>query len=107
MSKFTDFIDNIVDKGKTLAKEDLKKLVENGKKDQSDFVRKQAKNLERWTLMLAEGELTPEGYKKLVQQMEVLNQLETIKIEVGAKASAQRLADGIQKLVIDGLFGLI
>jgi hypothetical protein len=107
MSKFTDFIDNIVDEGKTLAKEELKKLVENGKKDQSDFVRLQAENLERWTVMLAEGSLTPEGYKKLVQKMEVLTQLETIKIKVSAKASAQRLADGIQKLVIDGLFGLI
>lgn len=107
MSKFTDFIDGIVDKGKILAKDELKQLVVNAKKDQSDFVRLQAENLERWTVLLAQHDLTPKGYKILVKKMEVLTQLEIIKLTVEAKASAQRLADGIQKLVIDSLFALI
>jgi hypothetical protein len=107
MSTFTGFIDGIVDEGKTLAKKELKQLVSDAKKDQSDFVRLQAENLERWTVMLAEGDLTSKGYKKLVQKMEVLTQLEVIKLKVSAKASAQRLAAGIQTLVIDSLFALI
>ena len=57
--------------------------------------------------MLAAGELTPAGFKKLVLKMDVLTKLETIKLEVAAKASAQRLADGIQKHVIDGLCKLL
>jgi hypothetical protein len=107
MSKFTDFIDGIVDEGKTLAKGELKKLVADAKKDKSDFVRLQAENLERWTVMLAEGDLTPKGYKLLVKKMEVLTQLEVIKLKVRAKASAQRLADGIKRLVVERLFALI
>lgn len=107
MSKFTDFIDGLADEGKTLAKAELKQMVADAKKDQSDFVRLQAENLERWTVMLAEGDLTAKGYKKLVQKMEVLTQLDVIKLKVAAKASAQRLADGIQILVIDSLFALI
>ena len=107
MSKFTDFIDGIVDEGKTLAKAELKQLVTDAKNDQSDFVRLQAENLERWTVMLAEGDLTTKGYKKLVNKMEVLTQLEVIKLKVRAKASAQRLADGIRRLVVDSLFALI
>jgi len=39
--------------------------------------------------------------------MDVLTKLETIKLEVAAKASAQRLAEGIQKYVIDGLCKLL
>jgi hypothetical protein len=39
--------------------------------------------------------------------MDVLKKLETIKLEVAVKASAQRLADGIQKHVIDGLCMLL
>jgi len=39
--------------------------------------------------------------------MDVLTELETIKLDVAAKASAQRLADGIKKLVIDGLCKLL
>lgn len=107
MSKFTDFVDSIKDPAGKLAKTELKNLISSAKKDQSDFVRLQAENLERWTVMLADEEITPAGYKKLVRKMEVLTQLEVIKLKVMAKASAQRLADGVQNLVVNGLFKLI
>ncbi len=107
MSKFTNFIDNVADTSGKLAKKELKQLVASAKKDKSDFVRLQAENLERWTVMLAEGELTVKGYKLLVKKMEVLNQLENIKLKVTAKASAQRLASGIEDLFVKGLFSLI
>ena len=107
MSKFTDYIDGLADKTSVLAKDELKELILSAKKDNSEFVRMQAENVERWTIMLAAGELTPAGYKKLVSKMEVLTKLETIKLEVAANASAQCLADGIQKHVIDGLCKLL
>lgn len=107
MSKFTDFIDGLVDDNKELAKDELKALVASAKNDKSDFVRLQAENLERWTVMLADKNITPAGYKLLVKKMEVLTQLEVIKLKVEAKASAQRLATGIQDLVIKALFSLI
>ena len=107
MSKFTDYIDGFEDKTSTLAKDELKKLIISAKKDKSEFVRMQAENVERWIVELAAGELTPVGFKKLVSKMDVLAKLETIKLEVAAKASAQRLADGIQKHVIDGLCKLL
>lgn len=107
MSKFTAFIDGLADETKTLAKAELKELIASAKRDESDFVRLQAENLERWTVMLADGELTPKGYKLLVQKMEVLTQLEVIKLKVKAKASAQRLAEGIRELVVKGLFSVI
>jgi hypothetical protein len=107
MSKFTDFIDGLVDDANKLAKDEIKTLVATAKKDGSDFVRLQAENLERWTVMLAERDLTPKGYKKLVKKMEVLTQLEVIKLSVQAKASAQRFSQGIADLVVNGLFKLI
>ena len=107
MSQFTDYIDGFADKTSTLAKDELKELIISAKKDKSEFVRMQAENVERWTEQLATGELTPAGFKKLVSKMDVLANLETIKLEVAAKASAQRLADGIQKHEIDGLCKLL
>jgi len=107
MSAFDQFIDKLQDNGKLLAKTELKNLIHTGKQDSSDFVRLQAENLERWTLMLADGDLTAAGYKKLVTKMEVIAHLETIKLNVQARASANRLANGIQHLVIKGLFSLI
>lgn len=107
MSKFTNFIDSIKDESGKLAKNELKKLVSTAKKDPSDFVRLQAENIERWTVMLYEEELTVAGYKKLVKKMEVLTQLEKIKLKVTAKASAQRLSEGIKELFVKQLFTLL
>ena len=107
MSKFTDFIDGIKDNSGKLAKGELKKLISEAKKDESDFVRLQAENLERWTVMVAEGDLTVKGYKKLVKKMEVLTQLDVIKLKASAKASAQRLANGIEDMVVKGLITLL
>jgi hypothetical protein len=107
LSKFTDYIDGLADMTSTLDKDELKELVSSSRKDESEFVRLQAVNIEHWTVMLAEGEITPTGFKNLVSQMDVLNKLETDKLESAAKASAQRLSEGIQKHVIDGLCKLL
>lgn len=107
MSKFTDFIDGLKDEGGRLAKAELKELIASAKQEESDFVRLQAANLERWATMLADGDLTPAGFKKLVKKMEILAQLETIRLSVKAKAAAQRLADGIRSYVVKQLFALI
>lgn len=107
MSKFTDFIDGLKDTGGRLAKAELKALIASAKKEESDFVRLQAANLERWVGMLADGDLTRAGFKKLVKKMEVLTELERIRLTVKAKAAAQRLADGIRTHVVNQLFALI
>jgi hypothetical protein len=107
MSKFTDYIDSIKDETSTLAKDELKELISSAKNDKSEFVRLQAVNVEHWTVMLAAGKLTPKGFKQLVSKMDVLDKMETMKLDVAAKASAQRLADGIQEHIIDGLCKLL
>jgi hypothetical protein len=107
MSKFTDYIDGFKDETSMLAKEEFKELILSARNDESEFVRLQAVNLEHWIVMLAAGQVTPAGFKMLVANMDVLTELETIKLDVAAKASAQRLAEGIQKYVIDGLCKLL
>ena len=107
MSKFSDFVDGLKDQAGVLAKDELKRLVVESKADASEFVSRQAENLETWTVMLADGQLTPAGFRKLVKRMEVLGDLQALKLKVQAKAAAQRLRDGIEDLVIEALFKLI
>ena len=107
MSKFTDYIDGLPDKNGTLAKDELKELIRWARDDGSEFVRLQAVNLERWVDMLAAGKITSAGFKRLVEQMDILAELETLNLDAEAKASARHLADGIQKHVIDGLCELL
>jgi hypothetical protein len=107
MSKFTDYIDGFKDETSMLAKEEFKELILSARNDESEFVRLQAVNVEHWIVMLAAGQVTPAGFKRLVMNMDVLTELENIKLDVAAKASAQRLAEGIQKYLIDGLCKLL
>ena len=107
MSTFEQFIDNLHDAEQQLSKTALKSLITAAKQDGSDFVRLQAENLEHWTVMLANGDISAKGYKKLVEKMDILAELETLRLSVETKTSAQRLAEGIQHLVIKGLFALI
>ena len=45
MSKFTDYIDGFTDETSTLAKDELKELIISAKRDESEFVRLQAKQI--------------------------------------------------------------
>jgi hypothetical protein len=107
MSKFTDYIDGLAEKNPTLARDELKELIRSARNDESEFVRLQAVNVERWIVMLAAGEITSAGFTRLVTQMEILTEPETIELDAAAKASAKRLAEGIQKHIIDGLCKLL
>lgn len=107
MSRISDFLDSLLHDGGALAKDELLGLLAAAKKDKSDFVRRQAANLERWTVLLADGELSPSAYKDLVRNMEIVAHLEVIKLKVRAMAGAQRLSAGIRDLVIGQLFKLI
>jgi len=107
MSKFTDYIDGLTDKTSQLAKDELKELILSAKNDSSEFVRLQAVNIEHWTVMLAAGKLTPAGYQRLIMNMDVITELETIGLDDATKAGARRLAEGIQKHIINGLCKLL
>lgn len=107
MSKFSDYIDSLKDENSLFAKEELKTLILSARNDASEFVRLQAVNIEHWTNMLAAGRLTPAGYTRLVEKMDVFTELENIKLDAASQASAKRLADGVQKHILNGLCKLI
>ena len=107
MSTFEQFIDKLNDQEQPLAKTELKALIANAKQDDSQFVRLQAENIEHWTLMLVNGDISAAGYKKLIKKMEILADLETLKLDIETKIRAQSLAESIRNIVIKQLFCLI
>lgn len=107
MSKFMDYIDGIADESSTLAKEELKGLILSAKKDESEFVRLQAVNVEHWIVMLAAGQVTPAGFKRLVTIWTFSQNWRPLSWMSRLRPVAQRLADGIQKHIIDGLCKLL
>lgn len=106
-SNWEVFIDNLKDDTGKLAKDELKGLVKAAKKDSDAFIKKQGKKLERYLDQLAAGEITKEQFKEYVEDIRDITEAQKLKMSAAAKASAQRLADGITSLVIDGLLSLV
>ena len=89
------------------AKDDLKKLIADAKNDSSQFIKKQAKSLEKYIEELAEGELSKEEFEDLVKGLTSLDTMEFHRLSAEVKARAQELANQMTELVIDGLLKMV
>lgn len=106
-AKWEDFIDNIRNDGATLLKEELKSLILNTKDDSQAFIQRQGEKLELYLNQLAEGSITKEQFEGYVIDIRDLTKMQSLKMTVAGKASAQRIVKGITKLVINGLMAMI
>lgn len=106
-SNWETFIDNLKDGAGVLAKDELKNLVNTAKTDSDAFIKSQGQQLELYLSQLAAGQITKDQFEEYILDMKDLTEMEALKMSVAAKASAQRLVDGITNLVINGLLTLI
>jgi hypothetical protein len=102
-----DFISGLKDNSGKLAKDELKSLITWAVNEDVDFIKKQGEDLERYLTQLANGQITKQQFDGYIRDMKRLARMEALQGSVAAKAAAQRLADGIQSLIIDGLLALI
>ncbi|MBI3811105.1 MAG: hypothetical protein HY283_02710 [Nitrospirae bacterium] len=105
--KWESFVDHLKDTNGVLAKGELKTLVSLAKIDSDEFVKKQGVKLERYLNQLALGEITPEEFKGYVADLQTLTGIQSLKMQVAAKASAQRLCKGIEDIILNGLMRLL
>ena len=101
------FLDELKDEAGTLAKEELKDLLLKSLTDSNEFLKKQAVKVERYLNQLAAGEITKEQFEGYMKDIESLTRMQALKLTVEAKARAQRLADGIQNLILDKMLKLL
>ncbi len=106
-SIWEDFIDNIKDETGKLAKDELKDLVKNAKDDSTEFIKEQGEKLERYITQLAKSEINKSQFEGYVLDLADLTEMEANKRTVAAKASAQRLVEGVKNIIIDNLLSLI
>lgn len=102
-----DFVNSLKDEASSLAKGELIGLITSATTDGDEFVRKQAGKVERYLNQLALGEITKEDFITNMKNIQRLNEMQLLKLSVAAKASAQRLNDGIQNMILGNLLKLI
>ncbi len=89
------------------AKNDLKKIIAEAKSDSSQFIKNQAKSLEKYLEAFAKGDTTKQEFEDLVKGLTSLDTLEFHRLSAEVKSRAQELANQMTELVIDGLLKMI
>jgi hypothetical protein len=106
-SKWEDFIDNLGNESAALLKDELRTLITTAKDDSQAFIQRQGEKLELYLNQLAEGSITKEQFEGYITDIKDLTRMQSLKMSVAGKASAQRIVKGITKLVINGLMAAL
>ena len=106
-SKWENFIDTLENESATLLKTELRDLITTAKDDSKEFIHRQGEKLELYLNQLADGSITKDQFEGYVTDIKDLTKMQSLKMSVAGKASAQRLVKGITKLVINGLLAMI
>ncbi len=101
------FLDQIKDDSGSLAKGELTNFIDMAKNDNDNFIKEQGNKMETYLTQLATGNITKENFESYILDLKDLSEMQMLKMTVAAKASAQRLVDGISKLILDGLVKLL
>ena len=106
-ANWEDFVSNLKDGAGSLLRMELSDLITNAKGDSDAFIKRQGEKLELYLNQLANGQITKEQFQGYVCDIRDLTEMHALKMSVAGKASAQRLVDGVIKLVINGLIAMV
>lgn len=104
MSDFSNFLGVLRDKLKELAQTSWGEYKEAAIQDGRSFVDKTRADLERWTKLLATGELSKEDFAWLVKGKEDLAELEALKLAGLAAAQLDQFRHDLVDTVIGTAF---
>ncbi len=104
MTKADEF-SNAVRKGaKDLAKNSFGEFVDEAAKDAQAFLDKAQSDLQRWTKLLANGKLTEQDFRDLVQAKKALAEIRALTQAGVTLTKIERFRSDLINLVIDSAF---
>lgn len=101
MSSLNEILDAIKDEALNLTKTELKELLNKTKADSHDLVRKNAKKIESWLVMLAEGELDKEEFDALIDARKRIVREYLNTLEIQTRSRLEKITMGLIDLAID------
>lgn len=104
MSEFDTFVDAVKDGAKGFAQEIFGGYQESARDDAQAFLDKTKADLEKWTKMLAQGEISKQDFTDLVQAKEALAKIHMLTQEGLALTKLERFRRDLINLVIEKAF---
>ena len=104
---FSDIFDKLKNDVANLAELTVKNYVKDAKKDAGNLLNALKAKLERWTLLLASGDLTTEDFELLVNSQKDLAEMEALKQAGLAAIRVDQFKDSVFNLIVDTVFHLV
>lgn len=104
MSNFDDYVQAVEEGVKELAKKTLKGFKDEALSDAKEFLQSSKDDLQRWTKLLARGELSQDDFEWLVVGRKDVAELHTLKQSGLAMIRLDRFRNALLDLVIDTAF---
>jgi hypothetical protein len=101
MGNFNDFIDAVKNGAKDLARKIFDDFEAEARSDTKVFLNKIMQDMERWTRLLADGELTESDFRDLVQAKKALAEIHALRQKGIAMTKIEQFRRGLIDLVID------
>jgi hypothetical protein len=104
MSNFDDYVQAVEGGVKELAKKTLKGFKDEALSDAKEFLQSSQDDLQRWTKLLARGELSQDDFEWLVVGRKDVAELHALKQSGLAMIRLDRFRNALLDLVIDTAF---
>ncbi len=104
MSDYDDFIGKLLEGLKELATNTFQDHVETAKNDAEAFIEKSKDDLQRWTKLLAQGDLTEEDFSYLIQAKKAVAEMHGLRQAGLTLIKVEKFRKGVIDLVIDTAF---
>lgn len=106
-TRINEFIDGIKDESFVLVRGELKAFLGGLKERTDDFSQTNRAKIEKYMLQLTLGQITKQQFQDAMEDIKELAAMEVNLEKVTTKATAQRIQEGMTKLVINGLIKAI
>jgi hypothetical protein len=106
MSNFDDFLEAIKSGAKDLARENFDGFDDEVREDTDAFLEKTKVDLERWTKLLAQGEINEEDFSDLVDAKKALAEMFALRQKGLALIKLEKFRKGFINLVVETAFSV-
>lgn len=104
MANFEDFIDALKEGAKELARETLNGFEDQAKQDAEYFIEKSKEDLNRWTSLLAQGDINKQDFSDLVIAKKALAEMFALRQTGLTLVKLENFRKGFINLVVDTAF---
>lgn len=107
MAKIDDCLKDIFGQAVNATKDEVRALIKNAKADNSEFIKKQGRALERYITALAQKKINKKEFEDLVKGLSSLHKIELRRQSAAVKARAQALSEKMTDIVLESMIKMI